>query len=166
MKAADFIISNHEKLDNILVGLCEMVVAGKKKDPDYYGSVASCVLDVHNNKVCAVNYFKSKGKRVHGERAAIDKYHKKYGKIPEGSIIITTCSPCNEKESKMARKRYGESCTDLINNSNIRKVYCGYMDPSQNEQHNKYTLEVTNNPAIENLCRKFAETFLPNEYTK
>ena len=162
MKISDFQIHGREKLDNILVELCEMILDGKKKDSDYYGMVASCVLDMNNNKVCAVNYFKNANKRVHGERAAIDKYHKKYGKIGEGSIIITTCSPCSEDMDE----RYGESCTDLIDSLGIRKVYSGYSDPSQDEsdnyKHKKFHVETTKNKQIESLCKKFADTFLKN----
>jgi hypothetical protein len=57
-------------------------------------------------------------------------------------------------------EREGESCTNLINNSNVRKVYCGYIDPSQNNEHNKYTLEETDNQDVRSLCEKFAATFL------
>jgi pyrimidine deaminase RibD-like protein len=162
MKISDFEIHDQEKLDNILVELCEMIIDGQKEDSDYYGMVASCVLDMHNNKVYGVNYFKSKDKRVHGERAAIDKYHKRYGKIGEGSIIITTCSPCSEHMDE----RYGESCTDLIDSLGIHKVYCGYSDPSQDSsetyQHKKFHSETTKNKQIESLCKKFADTFLKN----
>lgn len=162
MKISDFQIHDRQKLDSILVELCEMIIDGKKKDPDYYGMVASCVLDTKNNKVCAVNYFKSAGKRVHGERAAIDKYQKKYGKIPPDSIIITTCSPCSEDMSE----RYGDSCTDLIDSLGIRKVYSGYSDPTQDESDNynykKFHVETTKNKQIESLCKKFADTFLKN----
>jgi pyrimidine deaminase RibD-like protein len=161
MKLSDFQIHDHEKLDNILVELCELVIDGQKKNSDYYGMVASCVLDMNNNKVYGINYPKN-GKRVHGERAAIDNYHKKYGKIGAGSIIITTCSPCSEGMDE----RYGESCTDLIDNLGIHKVYCGYSDPSQDEseryQHKKFHILTTKNSKIESLCKKFADTFLKN----
>jgi len=161
MKISDFQIHDRKKLDNILVELCEMIIDGQKKNSDYYGMVASCVLDMHNNKVCAVNYFDdSTDKRVHGERAAIDLYNTKYGKIPEGSIILTTCSPCSEDMSE----RYGESCTDLIDSIGVHKVYCGYSDPSQDDSehylHKKFHVETTKNKQIESLCKKFADTFL------
>jgi pyrimidine deaminase RibD-like protein len=161
MKISDFRIHNYEKLDNILVELCELVIAGQKKDSDYYGTVASCVLDMHNNKVYGINYPKD-GKRVHGERAAIDNYHKKYGDIGEGSIIITTCSPCSEDIDEC----YGENCTDLIDSLGIHKVYCGYSNPSQddsaNYQHKKFHSVTTKNKKIESLCKMFADTFLKN----
>jgi len=158
MKISDFQIHSYEKLDNILVELCEMIIAGQKKDPDYYGMVASCVL-ADDHYVYGINYPKD-GTRVHGERAAIDNYHKKYGKISPGSIIVTTCSPCSEYMDEC----YGENCTDLIDSLGIHKVYCGYSDPSQddseNYQHKKFHTETTKNKQIEELCKKFADTFL------
>ena len=95
MKISDFRIHDTEKLDRILVKLSQMIINGQKEDNKYYGMVAACVLDTNNEEVCAVNYYKA-GHRVHAERAAIEKYHKQYGDIPRGSIIITTCSPCSE----------------------------------------------------------------------
>ena len=161
MRASDFQIHDRQKLDGILAELCEMIIAGQKKDSDYYGMVASCVLDMNNNKVYGINYPKD-NKRVHGERAAIDKYHKKYGRIGEGSIIITTCSPCSEDMDE----RYGESCTDFIDSLDIHKVYCGYSDPSQDDseryKHKKFHIVTTRNKQIESLCKKFADTFLKN----
>jgi pyrimidine deaminase RibD-like protein len=110
--------------------------------------------------VIGVNTADKNGTRKHGERVAMENYVKAHGEIPEGSIILTTCSPCNEDHTEMARGRYGESCTNLINNSNVRKVYCGYIDPSQQNEHNKYTLECTTNQDIHRLCKKFAMQFL------
>jgi pyrimidine deaminase RibD-like protein len=160
MKISDFQIHSYEKLDHILVELCEMIIAGQKKDPNYYGMVASCVLADHHKPVCRVNHFVDSDKRIHGERAAVDAYHKKYGKIGPGSIIITTCSPCSEYMDE----RYGESCTDLIDSLGIHKVYCGYSDPTQNDseryKHKKFHTETTKNKKIEELCKMFADTFL------
>jgi hypothetical protein len=59
-------------------------------------------------------------------------------------------------------ERYGESCTDLVNGSNVRKVYCGYIDPSQQDEHAQYTLEESGNKDIVTMCKKFADTFLKN----
>jgi len=162
MRISDFEIRNYEKLDNILVELCEMIVRGQQQDPDYYGMVASCVLDMDNNKICAVNHYVNDRKRKHGERAAVDAYHQQFGDIGEGSIIITTCSPCSEHMDE----RYSESCTDLIDNLGIHKVYCGYSDPTQDNseryQHKKFHIETTQNKKIQEICKKFADTFLKN----
>jgi pyrimidine deaminase RibD-like protein len=159
---SDYEIRNLTKLDGILIMLCKMIIKGQQKDKEYYGMVAAAVLDPDNNLVAEVNYPRD-GLRVHAERAAMESYVKKYGDIPEGSIILTTLSPCSELHDVTADDRYGESCTNLINESIVRKVYCGYMDPSQGDDEHEertFTLEETRNPDIRNLCEKFANTFL------
>jgi len=152
-------IRNYKKLDNILAKLCKMVVEGQKRDSERYGMVAACVLDNDNNAVFGINMPAGDGKRVHAERVAMEKYNKQYGEIPEGSIVITTCSPCSESMDE----REGESCTDYINNSNVKKVYCGFHDPSQDEDQRDFNLMETQNKSIRNLCEKFASTFLDYE---
>jgi pyrimidine deaminase RibD-like protein len=159
MRISDFEIRNRDKLDDILVNLCEMVIWGKKNNPDEYGMVAAAVLDPDNNLVSALNHQTQAGD-VHGERAAIDAYHSKFGDIPEGSIIITTCSPCSEPMPNRA----GDSCTDLINSTTVHKVYAGYRDPSQETMSSKtWHLEITRNKKIQQLCKSFADTWLKDE---
>jgi pyrimidine deaminase RibD-like protein len=160
MKISDFQITNHDKLDRILVRLCDMVVAGQKKDPELYGVVAAAVLDPDNNCVAALNYRRGQ-KDVHGERAAIDAYHDRFGAIPEGSIILTTCSPCTEPMPD----REGSSCKDLISSTPVHKVYAGYRDPSQQTQagNKTYHLQITKNKKIQALCQAFADTWLKDE---
>lgn len=156
MKISDFQISNHDKLDRLLVRLCEMVIEGQRRDPDLYGVVAACVLDPDNRAVAALNY-RQDDQSVHGERAAIDAYHERFGEIPEGSIILTTCSPCSEPMPD----RVGDSCTDLINSTPVHKVYAGYRDPSQETRSGKtYHLQITRNKKIQELCKSFADTWL------
>jgi pyrimidine deaminase RibD-like protein len=159
-KDSDYEIHNRPKLDRILLELCHHVIKGQQDDPIKYGMVAACVLDPKNRKVFGVNEAAEDDTRRHAERVAIDRYVENYGDIPEGSIILTTLSPCNEYGTEMAAGRYGESCTDLINDSMVRKVYCGYMDPSQSDDHAQYTLEETDNQKIRDLCKSFADTFL------
>jgi len=146
-------------LDNILADLCQLIIVGQKKDSELYGLVAACVLDPAGNKVMAVNYFND-GDRVHGERAAIDKYIKQNGKIPKGSIIITTLSPCSKKMDD----RVGCSCTDLIDSLGIKQVYCGYIDPTQDDSvhygHKKFKVTETKNKKIRELCKQIADTFI------
>jgi pyrimidine deaminase RibD-like protein len=167
LESDDYEIHNHEKLDEILVKLCEMIIEGQQEDSEHFGMVAAGVLDPDNNLAASVNYPHEDGTRVHAERAAIEEYESHYGQpVPEGSIIITTLSPCNENGTEMAKGRYKESCTKLVNESTVHKVYCGYQDPSQgNDQHDErtFTLEETRNPAIRSLCEKFANTFLEND---
>ena len=128
MLLSDFRIKNLDKLDNILVDLCSQIVQGKRDHTDL-GMVAAAVLDPDDNCVSAINYPAEDGSRVHAERAAMDAYLEQFGDIPPGSIIITTLSPCTEDMPD----RHGESCTDLINQSGVHKVYAGYADPSQDE---------------------------------
>ena len=158
MRATDFEIRNHNKLDNILVRLCEMVVEGQKKNMEL-GVVAAAVLDPDNNCVVGVNYPSKDGRRVHGERAAIDSYHARFGEIPAGSIIITTCSPCTQD----MEEREGINCSDLIDEVGVHKVYAGYQDPTQEPGNKKYHIEITANPKIRELCKQFAATFLDQE---
>jgi pyrimidine deaminase RibD-like protein len=163
MKLADFRIHDTEKLDGILADLCELVVRGQQNNPNKFGVVAAAVLDPNNELVSALNY-KRGDKNVHAERAAIDLYRSTIGEIPAGSIIITTCSPCSEDHDETAQGRYGESCTDVINNSKVRKVYCGYEDPSQNHRDDKkFHVMASRNPKIHELCHMFASTWLNTE---
>lgn len=156
--SSDYEIRNYNKLDGILTKLCEMVVKGKKSDMDY-GMVAACVLDPDNNIVARLNCPGEDDKRIHAEHAAIEAYQSKYGEIPEGSIILTTLSPCN----KHMDERDGPPCADLIEQAGVLKVYCGYIDPTQNhgkEDHRHFNLMETQNTQIRELCESFADTFL------
>lgn len=158
MRASDFEIQNHDKLDGILTELCSLVIQGQKKKQDL-GMVAAAVLDTDNNCVVGINYALKNGRRVHAERAAIDSYHARFGKIPKGSIIITTCSPCTHDMSE----REGINCSDLIDEVGVHKVYAGYQDPTQSPGRKRYHIEITRNPKINKLCEKFADTFLEQE---
>ena len=95
MKFSEFKSTNLKKLDLILLNLCRLVIENQKKDSDYYGMVGACVLDP-NGIIVSSTSFKKNNKWVHAERGAIDRYEKKYGTVPQESIIITTLSPCNE----------------------------------------------------------------------
>ena len=164
MRASDFEIRNHSKLDDILVRLCELVIDGQRRDPDFYSMVAAAVLDPDNNCVAALNYRVNNGKCVHGERAAIDAYRERFGEIPEGSIILTTCSPCSEFDDHTADGRVGSSCTDLIDSTAVHKVYAGYRDPSQDTRSDKrFHLQITKNKKIQELCKAFADTWLKDD---
>jgi pyrimidine deaminase RibD-like protein len=158
MRASEFQIRDHDKLDQILARLCEVVVQGQQKDQDL-GVVAAAVLDPNNNCVVGLNYPAKDGRRVHGERAAIDAYHDRFGNIPAGSIIITTCSPCTHD----MEERAGINCSDLIDEVGVHKVYAGYQDPTQDFGNKRYHIEITRNPKIQELCKKFADTFLKKD---
>lgn len=150
-------IRNYEKLDKILYELCKLVVEGQKEDPKKFGMVAAGLLDLDNNLVARTSTFV--GKWRHAEKNAIEDYIKQYGKIPDGSIIITTCSPCSE----IMHDRFGSSCTVLLDAYKIKKVYTGYIDPTQEEEHRDFNIMETENESIRDLCKEFAEVFLDNE---
>ena len=157
MRASDFEIHNYSKLDKILSKLCEMVVKGQQSEKDY-GMVAAAVVDPDNQIVARLNRPGTDGKRIHAEHAAMEDYKSKYGPIPEGSIVITTLSPCNESMDE----RDGPSCTSIINNSTVKKVYCGYMDPTQDDDTRQFNLMETADRELRTRCKQFADTFLDN----
>jgi len=152
-------IHNYPKLDRILDKLCAMVQKGQKIDEEKYGVVAACVLDPENRMVAGLNMPGPNGTRQHAERVAINKYQAQHGAIPEGSIVITTCSPCSEHMDE----RYQESCTELLNKVGIKKVYCGFRDPTQPEDDREFDIMETSDKGIRQECRSFAETFMDYE---
>jgi hypothetical protein len=86
----------------------------------------------------------------------MEAYEEQYGDIPEGSIVLTTLSPCSEHMTE----RDGPSCTDYINSSTVRKVYCGYDDPTQDENQREFNILETKDDDIRDLCKTFADTFI------
>jgi len=155
-------IHNYRKLDKILSRLCQLVVKGQNSDKDY-GMVAAGVLDPDNNLVCRLNIPGGNGKRIHAERSAIESYENKYGEVPKGSIVITTLSPCSEHDGETAEERMGDSCTDYLNSKGIEKVYCGYMDHTQDNDNREFNIIETSNKDIRQQCKKFADTFLDED---
>lgn len=158
MRAADFQITDHDKLDKILTGLCELVIQGQTKGQNL-GMVGAAVLDPDNNCVVGINYPTRSGRRVHAERAAIDSYTARFGAVPPGSIIITTLNPCSHDMAE----REGDSCTNLVEQHGIHKVYCGCVDPEQVTRNKTFHLQATRNPKIQALCKAFANTFLTHK---
>jgi len=158
MKISDFQIHSTEELDQLLVELIDMIISAQRLDSGGFGMVAAGVLDTENRFVPALNHSQSDSdQRVHAERAAIELYNSMHGDIPAGSIIITTLSPCVEDMAE----RSGASCDELINRGIVKKVYCGYLDPTQQQnQHKTYHLQCTKNKKINQLCKQIANTFL------
>jgi len=152
---------SNDKLDAVLAELCGLILAGQRVNPKLNGKVAAAVLDPMGKLVTGVNYLHG-DKRVHAENAAIENYEQEYGQLPKGCIIITTLSPCNEANDRTAAERYGESCTDLLNSCNIKMAYCGYEDYTQDDIKNNFTVVVTSNEKIKELCKRIADTFLKN----
>ena len=154
--ADDYRIHNTKKLDRVLARCCRMIEQGQQKDPDRYGMVAACVIDPDNRMIASTSV-NHNGRWIHAERMAINKYHKRHGDIPAGSIVVTTCSPCNSPMDDRA----GESCKDLLNSVGIHKVYCGYIDPTQHKDDDAdFTVGLTQNDELWESCKAFADTFL------
>jgi pyrimidine deaminase RibD-like protein len=158
MRARDFEEQDQAQLDEILVGLCDLVIQGQTKGQDL-GMVAAAVLDPDNNCVVGINYPTRNGKRVHAERAAIDSYTARFGPVPPGSTVVTTLNPCSHEMTE----REGASCSALVEQHGIYKVYCGCVDPEQVTDNPAFDLETTSNPKIQALCRAFANTFLKHK---
>jgi pyrimidine deaminase RibD-like protein len=155
MRAQELTVDLDNKLDEILVRLCEVVIQGQQEDQDL-GMVAAAVLDPNNNCVTGINYPAKDGKRVHAERAAIDNYTARFGPVPHNSIVITTLNPCSHDMAE----REGSSCSSLVEQHGIRKVYCGCIDPEQVTKNKTFDLKSTGNSKIQALCKAFANTFL------
>jgi pyrimidine deaminase RibD-like protein len=161
MRLVEFESVDMNRLDDHLAKLCSLIEKGQQERPEYYGKVAAGILTPKGKFVCKLNYPKGNN-RVHAERAAIEEYTQYHGNIPEGSIMITTLSPCNEEDDKTAHTRHGMSCTDLINHHGFRHVYCGYKDPTQDHDHGDYKEVITKNTQLKEMCKKIAWTFLKN----
>lgn len=156
---SDFEIQDIENLDQILSKLVSMIERGQSSNPNYFGLVAACVLDPNRKIVARLNCPDKNGRRIHAERAAMTAYYNLYGEIPQGSTIITTLSPCSDA----MEDRAGDSCTDLINQSPIHKVYCGYIDPTQTKNNTRqFTLQETNSIELREKCKNIADKFLDN----
>jgi pyrimidine deaminase RibD-like protein len=136
------------ELDAILARCCELVLNAQEQDPDFYGMVGACVVCPDGQRIYGINYPSKDGTRVHAERAALERC----AEVGPDCIVVTTLSPCNRPMDE----RYGESCTDLIQQVGIEYVYCGYKDPSQDSD----TSIETTNTKLKQLCKQLADTFL------
>lgn len=137
-----------EELDEILAKCCELVLDGQESDADFYGMVGACVVFPDGQCIYGVNYEAEDGTRVHAERAALERC----ADVSPECIVVTTLSPCNRPMDE----RSGESCEDLIAEYGIEHVYCGYKDPTQDQDA---SIE-TENPKLRELCKQLADTFL------
>lgn len=154
-------IKSLTQYDDNLVELCNMI----KKNVEQLskpGMVAACVIDPKGRVVSRTS--KSRGNKwVHAERNAVEAYEQIYGELPSNSMIVTTLSPCNEHRDTTAKERVGDSCTDYLNSKGIKNVYCGYMDPTQDNSRAKFKQVVTTNKEIKAQCKKFADSFLKDD---
>jgi len=153
----DYEIRNYHKLDKYLKELCDLVEQGQRSGKDF-GMVAAGLLTLKHPYMSRLNRPGQDG-RQHAEHAVLEDFRKKYGEIPEGSVLITTLSPCN----KHMDEREGPACADLVNEAGIKKVYCGFLDPTQekgSDDHRHYNLIETQDADLRKRCEEFAETFL------
>jgi pyrimidine deaminase RibD-like protein len=151
----DYEIRNYHKLDKYLAELCNLVEQGQKSGKDF-GMVAAGILPLKGKYMARLNRPGKNGKRVHAEHAVLQDFLAKYGEIPEGTVLLTTLSPC----TKHLDERDGPSCSSLVEKYGIQKVYCGYLDPTQIDDHRDYNLMETSNESIRKKCKAFADTFL------
>jgi pyrimidine deaminase RibD-like protein len=154
MRFDDFKIHSQERLDVLLADCVEELFRRRQKDPEYWGLVSAAIMDPEDTIVFGVNHMTDAGTRKHAERVAIENYEDRFGPIPDGCIIVTTLSPCSAPMSE----RWGQSCTAMLNNSRIKKVYAGWADPGETDtdeyRHKRFRVEVTKNPKLHLLCQK------------
>ena len=142
-----------------------MVVESLKEGPPAPWMVAAGIKTKEYPFFARTGHMSDSG-HVHAEHVVLKEFTAKYGEVPEGSIMLVTLSPCNRHDDKTAHQRVGESCSELIAEHGIEKVYCGLIDPSQahgSHDHRHYTLIETENASIRALCEQFANTFLHGE---
>ena len=159
---------SNEQLDAVLVELCEIVLQGQQDNPDFNGLVAAAVIDPKGRLVTGLNYLYGV-RRVHAERAAVDKYEAEYGELPPNSIVVSTLTPCSQQlgnRGDLTDHRVGCSCTEMLNHKHIKLAYCGYNDPSQKYTENKFVTVITENSKLKELCKKIAHVFLDKDITE
>ena len=143
---------SNQELDKVLANCCELVISNQEKDPENHGWVGACVVGTEGQQVYRTSYKKDNGKWVHAEVAALEAY----GDITPECIVVTTLSPCN----RTMADRAGESCEDVIESYGIGHVYCGYKDPTQDQDN---SIE-TDNAKVKELCKQLADTFLKENF--
>lgn len=160
MNLQDFQIHSVDKLDRVLAECCGLVLGKQAQDPEYWGMVGACLIDSAGRMVYGVNH-RVDGGRDHAEVVAIKRYLHKWGdRDLTGSIIVTTLSPCSTPVDQPDAR----NCTDYIERHSIKKVYCGWSDPTQNGtdnyRHKRFHVQETRNPKLRHLCMGFAKTFI------
>jgi len=146
----------HNSLDVILLNCLRHLAGAQRADSDHWGLVSAAVVGPDNQIAYGVNHLINDKLRMHAEAVAIHRYINDYGDISPECVIITTLSPCSEA----MHDRAGVSCTELINQLDIKRVYCGYKDPTQHAHTAEFNVVETKNLEIRQLCKKIANTFL------
>lgn len=164
LRLKDFEIHSTGKLDHILANCCKIVLDKHAEDPDYWGMVGACVLGTGGKFAYGVNHITDGDLRDHAEVAALKNYIRKYGGGSlDGAIVITTLSPCSTDIDQPG----GINCTEYLEGHGIKKVYCGWTDPTQDEtenyKHKRFHIQETRNAKLQELCRQMAATFLDKQ---
>lgn len=148
-----------EDLDQILVKLCEMIVDALATDPEA-AMVGAAIVDLNGHQVLRLGEKISPTEWNHAERTVIADYQSAYGNIPEGSILVTTLSPCNKQHMAL---RHGTSCKDLIEQAGIKEVYIGYYDPKQEDVTPNFKMYETDNPKIKEACERISQAMFQRD---
>lgn len=161
MRLQDFQIHSTKKLDRLLAICCKMVLSKHGRDPEYWGMVGACVLGSGGRIAFGVNHTVDGGMRDHAEVVALKKYVGEYGEEAlDGAIVITTLSPCSTAIDQPGNR----NCVDYIDSCGIKKVYCGWSDPTQdgtdNYAHKGFHVMETRNGELREICQRMAESFL------
>jgi pyrimidine deaminase RibD-like protein len=108
------------------------------------GIVGAGIFEPSHPPVLATSKKVGEGKWLHAEVNALKEYQSQYGLPKSNTIIVVTLSPCIRRISK---SRIGCSCTNLLQQSLIRRVHVGAIDQNQgiNDvlEYEKYGLDVT-----------------------
>ena len=147
------------RYDRILTQLCDMII---NCDGRPHSMVGAAVVDPKGRSVLKLGTPVSQDPELwcHAERTAIDAYQNQYGRLPQNCVIVTTLSPCSDQRMHL---RYSESCTDLLTELGIKRVYCGYMDPSQDNDHGAFKMRLTQNAKLQTLCQRIGDAVLSRD---
>jgi pyrimidine deaminase RibD-like protein len=145
-------------LDKILIDLVNFVEARLSINDKIYGRVGAAIIDPSGHVVCATAFQHRDGRWVHAERAALQEYRRMYGRIPIGSVMVSTLSPCTDDMPFEWRR--GESCTSMCLRNKISRAHYGYLDHTQSNEFGDLVTSVTTNALVANRCRSLAETLI------
>lgn len=160
MRLKDFQIHSTKKLDRLLAICCKMVLSKHRRNPEYWGMVGACVLGTDGRIAFGVNH-QVDGGRDHAEVVALENYIEKYGAgALDGAVVVTTLSPCSTDIDQPG----GRNCVDYLEDCGIKKVYCGWSDPTQDGTDNylgkSFHVMETRDSQLSSICKEMAQTFL------
>lgn len=147
-------------MDDILIRCLQLVMRRQREYKGHtFGLVGAAVVAPGFPVIYDTTMETLSGKWRHAERSAIDKFITKFGDLPEETVIVTTLSPCFRDMSD----RFGESCSDYLNECGVKKVYTGLEDYTHLEKDPGYydntlfEIEVTKNKEIQEMCQRLLD---------